>query len=461
MSGYGIGGGVGFGTETTPGTGVAADSWLDFASENIASARGSSEDNTIYGDGVIRPPLPGLRSGAGGTTFNVSGGNIGRLLNFWNGKETGAYDVVVAPGLLTAAPTGTPSSGGSLAAGDYLFAVASVWKRDTDDVLELMPMATVSSTVTTAGGNLSVDLAWADPSALTPPSGWTHAGTAIFRGTIGGSASTLRLIHYVPGTGNSYTVTGAETLVDAVSPVTGPLYMHTFKRVYVPGSNPLQAFSTTVVRDNDFAQRFLLCRMNNFVLAIPNGESPITSTFEFLARDVEKISNPVISHTPLRKMMGWQTQISLDGVYSDILESLTINGTNNCDFEPGLSGNPRNRDIGFGGRKVTGTFARKFADHAFWDKMMGGDCPFGLRAHMWGGHIDNSTCNVPNSVLAAYPFQYSLLADLTKCIVTQAGGNVGGPGRITENVSFQADVDPATGTDIQFRLFNLNAGPYN
>ena len=160
--------------------------------------------------------------------------------------------------------------------------------------------------------------------------------------------------------------------------------------------------------------------------------------------------------------MGWATQISLDGVYSDIVESLQITGTNNCEYEPGLSGEARNRDIGFGGRQVTGQFTRKFADHAFWDKMMTGDCRFGIRAHTWGGHIDNSTCHVPNAILDAYPFQYSLIHELFQCVVTSApGGSVSGPGRITETVSFHADVDPAEGTEMTIRLLNLTAGPYS
>jgi hypothetical protein len=458
--GYGVGAGVGLGTEVTPGTGVAPTTWHPFTQESVQAKRDLVEDGTIYGDRSILSRLYGLRSGSGGFTTVVDGSSFVRPLYYWNGNASGASTSAAISGLITAAPTATPAAGGTHVPGTYLFAVASVWERNTDGQLFYMP-ASAEDSVVLGSGDLTADLGWASPSGLNPPDGFTHVGTLIFRSEPDGVAATMRAVHYVEGTANSWSDSdpAAKPRIASLSPYSASIRMHTFVKSFTPGTDPLPAFSTTVVKDNDFSDRFLLCKMNQFTLTMGGGNNPVTAQFDMMCRDWERVANPSITHSVLNKMMGWQSQIAVDGEYSEIPEGFTIVGTNNCEMVPGTSGKARYRDVGYGQRAITGTLTRGFEDHKFFDLMRQG-CRFNLRTYCHGGHVDNTACVVPNALIEAYPFQYCMITDVYQCSIGQAGGNVGGPGRITEGINFSAQTDPSEGTELKIRVFNLTAGPY-
>lgn len=455
--GYGVGAGVGFGTESTPGVGVAPTTWLDFSSESIQAQRGLVDDPTIYGDRAIYSRLPGLKSGQGSISFVANGSNLGRPLYYWNGNASGAYQVAALGGFVTAAPTLALAAGGSLEAAEYRFGIATVWKRAADGAKRYLPVSTVA-TITPGSGDLTATVSWAEPVG-SPPPGWEQDGHIVFRSTAGGASPTMRAIGYVAEGVTTFSDDGTAPMIDTLRPYSATPYMHTYKKSFVPGQNPLPAFSTTVVKDNDVSERFSLCRANQFGLTIGAGDQPITTQFDILARSWDEVPNPVISQTVIPKMMSWQSQLTVDGEFSEIYEGFTVTGSNGCELVPGNSGHARYRDVGYGLRSITGTLSRGFEDHKFW-RMMRDGCRFGLRNFAYGGHFDNAACQRPNTLVEAYPFEYTLIIDIYQCAISQAGGNVGGPGRITESINYSAQVDPSEGTDMRVRLINLTAGPY-
>lgn len=456
--GYGVGAGVGLKTEVTYGTGVSSPLWLPFAKESIKANRSVVRTGTIYGDRSVRRNMPGLRTGGGDFEMEVDGSNIGLPLFYANGNASGGVTSGALAGYVTSAPTVNITAGGSLTAGAYRYRVSSVWQGPNSE-LYILP-ASASTTGTTASSNLTAAVSWTDPTGLTLPSGFTYKGTIVWRSAAGGGASSEKYLVYVDGTGNSYSNDSTTPAINTSYVFyTASPYLHTFVRAFTPGSNPLPFFSTLVVKDNDYTQRFLGCRMNSFELIVGDGNQPVLSKFSIMARDYETMSNPSISITDLRKFMGWRTQVAIEGTYSDIVQKVSLKLSNNCAMIPGLSGQPRHREVGYGLRVVEGSFDRAFENHDLFTIMSNGT-RFDLRLYCDGqGFAEGTTYSIPASVsgqsVAMDPLRYLVLADAFNCSLSDAGANAGGPGPMTEAINFSAELDDSEGTELRVRLVNL------
>lgn len=457
--GYGVGASVGIALEDVYGVAeTSMDQWLAFTSESIKADRPLGDSGTIYGDRLIHQRLPGRRSGAGDISMEVDGHNIALPMKLWNGKESGALVSQAIPGRVSSAPGGTPGgSGNTLPAGTYRYRVGSIWSPAAGSIKAVLPASAELSGVSVSSGQ-EVDLTWTDPAGLTPPAGWTYYGTGIYRSEAGGGANSETLRHVVIGTGATYTDTGGSYNVTetGVVPVSGSLYEHTLKNVYVPGSNPLAGFTVQCNKDNDKAELFVGCRMNTFELVFGAGNEAVMAKFGLMARDWEETNNATPTITDLRKFMSWQSMVGINGVYAEIIESITLQGTNNAELVAGNSLEARYRDIGMGGRNITGTFNRSFEDHDYWEMLReGSQTPFDLQLWAEGQLLTaGSSFTAPAKCQA---FRYMFIVDVYECAVMGAGSNVGGPGRMVEAVQFGAGKDNSLGTDMRFRLYNLTS----
>lgn len=457
--GYGVGAGVGLATEAAYGTAEAsADVWLPFSAEAIKANRAVVPTATIYGDRSRRRNMAGLKTGAGDINMEVDGANIGYPLFLFTGTASGGVASAALAGYVTSAPTVTPSAGGSLTAGAYRYRVSSVWSGPNGE-LWICP-ASASATGTTASSDLTNGVAWTNPSGLTPPDGFTYAGTIVWRSAAGGAANSEKFLTYVSGSGASYSNNSTTPAINtSYVYYTASPYLHTFKRAFTPGTNPLPGFTAFVVKDNDYTQAFKGCRMNTFELAVGDGNSPVQSKFGFMARDFEKIANPSITISDLRKFMSWRGQVAIDGTYSDVVSKITIKGTNNCVMIPGLSGQARYRDVGYGLRAIGGSFDRAFENHDFFTIMEAGS-RFDVRLYADGqGFAEGTTYVLPAAISGAaaamYPLNYSMFVDCYNCSLSDAGANASGPGPMTESINFETETDDSEGTELKIRLINL------
>lgn len=456
--GYGVGGAVGTASESTPGTGVAPSVWHQFVSESIKGQRPIVEQASITGDRSVTNQLPGIRSAAGDLSLEFDGNSFGQLFYYFNGNGTGAYTSSAVAGFISSAPTYTVGAGGSVPVATYRYLVVPIWLSVLDARKYLGPASAAVSGVAVTAGNNTVNLTWGAPG--TPPTGFSYYGTAIYRTT--GAAGTEQLVAVQVGTGNTYSDTAAAVdtgLYSAPGTLVGTPREHVFTRGFVPGVDPLPAFSTTVVKGNDASERYLLCKINTFELTVGEGNKPIALKFGLMARDYEKITpNPTPSYTNLSKGMSWQTLIGINGTFQEIVEGLTIQGSNNCEMIPGLSGQARNRDVGYGLRQIGGSLSRQFETHQFWDYMRAG-CRFSLQSIIYGQPLGGVNCNTqfPISGQPVELLSYMAIFDLPRCALSDAGANIGGPGRMTEQIQFKTEVDPNSGTELKVRLINLTA----
>ncbi|MCE7873325.1 hypothetical protein DYH09_23520 [bacterium CPR1] len=459
--GYGVGAALGLATEGTYGTAESsADLWLPFTSEDIKAARAVVPSATIYGDRSVRKQNVGVRTGAGGFSMEVDFVNMGLPLFYWNGNASGGVTSAAIPGRISSAPGGTPGgTGATIPTGTYRYKVASVWQKATDSTLYVLPASAELTGVAVTLGE-EVVLTWTNPATLTPPAGYTYYGTAVYRTSAGGAADSETLKHIVVGSGTGYTDTGGSYNVTDVNvaPVQGvTLYQHTFVKAFTAGENPLPGFTTFVVKDNDVTERYIGCRMNTLELSVgPDLNSVVTAKFGLMARDFDTLANPSPSVSDVRKAMSWQGQVAVDGTYAEFIEGFTLSGSNNCEQIPGLSNLPRFRDVGYGMRQINGTLGRGFENHDFFDIMYAGS-RFDIRAYLEGAVIDEDNCSFTAPGGAVGPFRYSSIVDVFNCSLSEAGANVGGPGRMVENINWGAEVDDAEATELRIRLYNLTA----
>ncbi|TXH55417.1 MAG: hypothetical protein E6Q97_08890 [Desulfurellales bacterium] len=461
--GYGVGGAVGTGTESTAGTGVAPAVWHQFVAEGFKASRALVKQSSITGDRSVLKHIPGMRAAVGELDLEFDGNSFGQMFWYLNGTATGALTTASVGGLFSSAPTATPTgTGNSVPAGTYRYAIAPIWQYTLDSKYYVGPVSAAVTGVTVTAGQ-KVDVSWS--AASSPPTGWTFAGTAVYRTS--GAAGTELLVGTVTGSGTTYADTNATVVSgnycpvgSAASPVGASVKQHTFVKAFTIGSDPLPSFSTTVAKNNDVAERFLLCKANSLELSIGEGNSLVKTKFGIMCRDFEEVANPTPSYTNLSKAASWQTIVGVNGSYQEIIEKITLNVNNNCEMIPGLSGQARMRDVGYGERVVTGSFDRQFEDHSFWRYMRDGG-EFSLQATIQGDALGTIVAGgnprFTFSSVQVQPLSYLAIFDLPVCRLSEAGSNISGPGRQVEKVSFSTEVDSTTATELKVRLINLTS----
>lgn len=454
--GMGIGASVGMALEENEGEYAAPDVSLTFTQESLKPARPSVESGSITGTRTVDEILDGVKSAAGDIDQELDCVNNGLLLYCVNGSAEGAHEVENLPGAISAAPTATPSAGGSLAPGTYRYKLASVWERDATAGKELFlcPVGAEQSGVA-ASSELTIGLGWSNPSGQ--PEGWTLKGTAIYRTAVGGSANTQRYLAYVAAPGTSYNDTGAVTLSTKLPVVpVAAMKQHTFAEAFEIGQNPLPSFSLTVNKDNNKALGYSLCRAGSWELSANGNGNVVTNKFSVMARDWNTVDNFTPAATNRRKSMGWGTTIAADGVFTERFQGFTAKIENGCSLKEGFSGLPRMSDVIYGRRRVTGTLPRDYQDQNYVELMRDAG-RFSIDAWFLGGPIVDTDSAVVIGDVIARPIPYMMRVEVPRAVIVEAGGNASGPGQMIEPLNWLAQRDTTEGTDIRISLYNLTA----
>lgn len=452
--GFGIGAAVGIASETTEGTPVSPSVSLPFTSESIGSNRPVVKTGTITGDRSHSKMLDGVRSGQGDISMELDGSNASLLTYYANGKASGALTSANIPGRL-ATIAGAAAAGGSLTAGAYKYKACSVWQRTDTGEKFLLPCSN-EITVTTETTNLTAALTWTSPHAAVP-TGFTYYGTAIYRSAAGGAADSETFRAFVSGNTALYNDTAVGTLGTSIPIVpASAMRQHIFVKAFTTGAHPLQAFTTTVNKDNNKALQFLLCRCANMEYTIGENGSVVTAKFGVLARDWRTTTNFSPSVTNLRKMMSWGVTVRIDGTFDETVRGATFQVNNNAALRPGLSGLPRMLDVGYGMRDISGTLPRSYNDQNFVDKLYDAE-RFSIQAWAIGQGVVTDAlaeCEIESGVFAK-PIPYMMCVDVPLAAINKAGANASGPGEMVEALEWMAELDPTTGTDIKITHYNL------
>jgi len=441
-NGQSWGGALGIGTEETFGTGVEPSQWLPINSESVRGRRSVFMPATICASRVRQMGVPGLREASGGFQLNGDAVHLGLPLYYL----TGDVDSAPLAGSVAAAPTVTPSPGGTLPDGDYRYQVCSILKQTSDNSLFMTTPTALSLFASCWEGNNQVTVAWVNPAST--PEGYSHHGTIIYRTAIGGAPESTRLLAIVVGGDASYTDTGAVAL-GTVQPPTGSVYQHTFRA----GTGVLPSFSVTKLMDNDRGQRFSGCRMNSLKLSLGDAGNPVSVDLDLMARDWEDIDNPTPSFDLAQPFMNWQAAFYVDGTIVDRLEALELTLANNLQAVPGLSGSPCIRNLAPGIREASGSMTLAFENHDYWQKVR--------ESESFSGYLelvgDAAGDGVITEPVFIQPWRYGMRVNLTACKAEEAGGNLSGSERMTEQIPFMVYDDTGAGYEAEFILYNTTA----
>jgi hypothetical protein len=451
----GIGAAVGIAPETPEGTYAEPTLSVTFTQESMKAQRPGVEQGSITGDRSVDELLDGVKSGAGDVDMEVDGGSQALLLHYANGNASGALTSQVISGRISAAPTLVAAAGGTLAPAAYKYKLASVWERTATAEKWVLPVGAEAS-VTTASADLTAAVSWTNPTGQ--PTGWTLAGTAIYRTAAAGAADSEKFIHFVAAPGSSWNDDGSVALGTKLPVVpAAPMKEHIFKKAFTIGSNPLPAFSLTVNKDNDEAVIFMLCRCGGWEINIGENGTVITSKASILARDWDTAPNFVPSLTTLRKMMAWGVTVSLDGVFTETVRGMTLKIDNGAALKPGLSGQPRMSDVIYGRRKCTGTLPRDYQNQNFLKKLKAAQ-RFSIDAWAVGQGIVQTDSEITLSAgVTARPIPYMIHIEVPRAALMEAGANASGPAQMVENLNWMALTDPVEATDVRITFYNLNA----
>lgn len=441
-NGQSWGGALGIGTEGSFGQAVEPSQWLPINSESVRGRRSVFMPATICASRVRQMGVPGLREASGGFQLNGDAVHLGLPLYYL----TGDVDSAPLDGSVTSAPTVTPIAGGELPDGDYKYMVCSILKQTSDNSLFMTTPTALSEFASCWEGNNQVTVAWANPSST--PAGYSHHGTIVYRTAIGGAPESTRLLAIVLRGDASYTDTGAVDL-GTVQPPNGPVYQHTFRA----GTGALPSFSVTKLMDNDRGQRFSGCRMNSLKLALGDAGNPVSVDLDLMARDWEDIDNPTPSFSLAQPFMNWQAAFYVDGTIVDRLEALELTLANNLQAVPGLSGSPCIRNIAPGIREASGSMTLAFENHDYWRKVRESES-FSGYLELVGDAVGDGVITEP---VLIQPWRYGMRVNLTACKAEEAGGNLSGSERMTEQIPFMVYDDTGVGYEAEFILYNTTA----
>ncbi len=461
MQGLGVLSRVGVASELVAGTPEASvDVFLPILSESVMGSRGNVPSGSIVGDSMVQGVAPGVIDVGGSLSMEFDGQVSGQPVWLWNGDAGYTPTAISASlGAATAAPTGAAAAGGSLTAGSYLYKVSTLVQRTIDGVVLIMPGSSESAAIVTATTNLTVNLTWSNPGSF--PTGYTHYGTIIWRTLIGGLTGTQGWLDVNLGTGNTYSDNGSRTVDSNVTPYAASLYSHSFK-----GSPPVSAgdrltpFTYFSCKDNDIAERYSFCLMDSMKIAVPGIGEKLAAEFSLKGTQIDTIANFAPSFVPLQPFVGWQATVSITGQQDVTAESFEINCSNSVNPVPGLRGVPYNRAVISGKREVKVNFNRQFGDHDFWDTMLAG-AEFSIALTTYGGSVASPVAHgltpMQTGTIAMIPWQYSLKIELFRCIIDKAGGSIGGPDRIIEQISASCFKDASQGTEMEITMINTTA----
>lgn len=462
MSGLGLSfyGFFGVGEESAAayGTPVASSAWLPIISESLQMTEGFHLTNAINSTSFRKVSVPGRRIVTGGVNMEVDGTNIGLPFKWANRNQTD-----VAFGTYAPAPssfTATPTSGGSLTAGAYRYRVMHAYNLTAASTrFQFLGAASSEQTGTTASSNLTNALAWTN---ATPPTGYTLAGTAIFRTAIGGSSGTEKFLDSVNTSTNSYNDDGSVTLSTMPIPTATPTQHQS-----TGSSSPTAAcksFTTEIFRDATSSVQYSGCKVSQLSLTIPNN-GVVTATMNLHAQNGIKLASPSSqSFTLTKQMMGFNTvtylqqKATIDTVVVN-LEHFACSLNNNLDPRYSLNGSRFCRRLSERRRVINGNFTYAFEDFSIFDQL-NADTDFSIRVLTIGPPVDYTSTTpfsqtINGVTTTMWPFMMEV--DLPAISMTTEKANLNTDNQIMGDCPFEAWFPDAGSKsyDCQFSVWNL------
>lgn len=375
MPGLGSESKIGIAKESTPGTGVVPSTALPFTSENFSASAEPVESATIGGSSMLKNVTDGDPQGTGGINQEFDAESSGILLDLWNGPN--GYTPpgsAWTEGQITAAPTGVAgSTGGTIPAGNYIYRVAPIWKHDFLKPGEfLMPRSAASSAVSVTLGQ-KVTLSFTNPAGLSLDD-HTYHGTAIYRTVAGGSAGTETYIGCVIGTGSSFEDDGSNEYADA-SRVPVPntnMYQHIMEGAEAAeGEDRLEYFTAQVSKNVGKDEQFVGNKVNTFALAVAGRGTAITLATTTLGDQRLLLPGEFAAAAPVPRqpIMGKRAALVLAGDKNCDIQSLNLNGNNNCSRQETLCG----VSISDGNRRVNGDLTLIYRNTELLERAINGE----------------------------------------------------------------------------------------
>lgn len=466
MAGEGANSKLGVRTETTPGTAVGdPTSTLPFISASFSAPKELIPSETIGGDSMVAVVQAGVQAASGSITQEFDAETAGQMLFYANGDNGYTDEGATTDGQITTAPTATAgSSGASIAAGDYIYKVAAVIEWTVPGIKFILP-ASAASTAETVTSGQEVALSWTDPTGLTLYSDeYTYAGTAIYRSETDGAAGTCTFLHYVSGTGNSWTDTGADTYADTnVSPVgSTTLYEHTFVGAAPASGQPrLKSFTAQFSKNVTNDERYLGCQVDEFTLDISDANSSVTSEYSILAMSGTTNSGEFSASAPTirRQIMGYQATVDVNGTANCDVQSFSLSVANGAEYQYGLCNQAGATKIAVTqNRQVTGSVSLIFQNQTLLEKALNGE-EISLKLYLYGEPIlaNGGTLTAASHSVSAIPMPRVATFDMQRVVIGEFENPVDGPGQIIATFSFQAFKDSVTATDLTIEMINTTS----
>lgn len=468
MAGEGSNSKVGLKTEVTPGTAVTPDTAIPFTNCGLTAPKAFLQSASIISGTPARSKgVPSVFQASGSIGMEVDCETIGQLIyyaNGANGKTTTSNFASTAK--ITAAPTGTAGgSGGELAAGDYHYRVAAVYVQTLTGLKGIMPASSPTASAITVTSGQEVTLAFTDPTGLTPPTGWTYYGTAIYRTAAAGSNTSMTFVTVQTGTNDEFVDDGSDTYRDTsigYVPAT-TYYKHVFKAAAASAGDPrLKSFTTQISKNVDNDEQFKGCMVSDMALEVSGADQIVNATFNLSALGVAPVTGEFSASAPTvrQTIPGHHCSAIINDELRCEVQSFTFNLLNDLSPLFGLCNTPFARKLTTNSqRTASGSINMTYEDQELWAKAIN-DESVSLGIKMWGepmGAASGASISEGLHGVKAVPFPRQLDIDMESCTISDFSNPVEGAGQIPASLNYTADYDSGTTTEVTITLINTTS----
>lgn len=468
MAGEGSNSKVGLKTETTPGTAVTPDTAIPFTNCGLTAPKSFLQSASIISGTPARSKgVPSVFAASGAIGMEVDCETIGQLIyyvNGANGKTTTSN--VFSNAKITAAPTGTAGgSGATLTAGDYHYRVAAVYVQTLTGLKAYMPASSPTASAITVTIGQEVTLAFTDPTTLTPPTGWTYYGTAIYRSPVGGNNTSMRFLTVQTGTDDGFVDDGTDTYRDlnvTYVPAT-TYYQHVFKAAAASAGQPrLKSFTTQISKNVTNDERFAGCMVADMALEVSGADQIVNATFNVQALGVAPVTGEFSASAPTvrQPIPGHHCSAIINDELRCEVQSFSFNLNNDLSALYGLCNTPFARKLATNTqRTASGSLSMTYEDQDLWAKAVN-DESISLGIKMWGepmGAATGASTSEGLHGIKAVPFPRQLDIDMESCTISDLSNPIEGAGQILANLNYTADYDSGTTTEVTITLINTTS----
>lgn len=441
------------GKETTFGTEAARTVAIPANSEGLSADEQYHISGAMRGDVADLQASPGQHQGGGSIEVELDGSQGGAVLR-WLARR--AVTPAAASYQHDAEPTVATSGVGTIPAGTYRYAVVPVFTR-TGYEPRFGGSSGNQSTVA-VNGSEGVLVQWLNP---TPPSGWTLAGTMIFRTAAGGGAGTEKYLAWANGGGTTqYTDTGSATLETGTA-VPKRLYEHSFD----DGSNTADppANSVEVLKDNGTSELWLGTHANSGTISVPAESTPVTLALDLIARQLVIESSPTTpAFADVAAFMGYRAIFSfgddLEALSeSELAASFEASISNNFERKFNLNGSRYARKHKAGKSTVEVTISADYENTTLLENYLENGT-FAARVEIEGPSTGD-VIEYDGSNDGA-PWPYVLRLDFPRLKLMTHTAPSSGDGSIMQQLTLRALKDPAYGYSWRATLTNTQSSAY-